>query len=71
MDISLNLDQLKEEIDFLKKTQSMKKTMSALLCRLDAVISKKEMKGIAVPFEQYSESVKLLMDWVNAVCGLL
>lgn len=49
VDISLNLDQLKEEIDFLKNTQSMKKTMSALSCRPDAVISKREMKGIAAP----------------------
>uniref|UniRef100_A0AC11EJB5 Assembly factor for spindle microtubules n=1 Tax=Ovis aries TaxID=9940 RepID=A0AC11EJB5_SHEEP len=69
VDISLNLDQLKEEIDFLKKTQSMKKTMSALLCRPDAVISKKRDERHSGPFEQYSESVKLLMDWVNAVCG--
>lgn len=69
MDISLNLDQLKEEIDFLKKTQSMKKTISALLCRPDTVISEKRDERHSGPFEQYSESVKLLMDWVNAVCG--
>eukprot|EP00070_Physeter_catodon_P023738 XP_023986460.1 abnormal spindle-like microcephaly-associated protein isoform X2 [Physeter catodon] len=67
VDISLNLDQLKEEIDFLKHTQSMKKTMSALSCHSDAVISKKD-KRHSGHFEQYSESVKLLMDWVNAVC---
>uniref|UniRef100_A0A8C6D458 Calponin-homology (CH) domain-containing protein n=1 Tax=Moschus moschiferus TaxID=68415 RepID=A0A8C6D458_MOSMO len=69
VDISLNLDQLKEEIDFLKNTQSMKKTMSALSCRPDAVISKKREERQSGPFEQYSESVKLLRDWVNAVCG--
>lgn len=69
VDISLNLDQLKEEIDFLKNTQSMKKMMSALSCRPDAVISKKRDERHSGPFEQYSESVKLLMDWVNAVCG--
>uniref|UniRef100_A0A8B9XQ21 Calponin-homology (CH) domain-containing protein n=1 Tax=Bos mutus grunniens TaxID=30521 RepID=A0A8B9XQ21_BOSMU len=69
VDISLNLDQLKEEIDFLKNTQSTKKTMSALPCRPDAVISKKRDERHSGPFEQCSESVKLLMDWVNAVCG--
>ncbi|XP_070624804.1 abnormal spindle-like microcephaly-associated protein isoform X2 [Bos indicus] len=69
VDISLNLDQLKEEIDFLKNTQSTKKTMSALSCRPDAVISKKRDERHSGPFEQCSESVKLLMDWVNAVCG--
>ncbi|XP_007459726.1 PREDICTED: abnormal spindle-like microcephaly-associated protein homolog isoform X2 [Lipotes vexillifer] len=68
VDISLNLDQLKEEIDFLKHTQSMKRTMSALSCHSDAVISKKKDKRHSGHFEQYSESVKLLMDWVNAVC---
>ncbi|KAB0343865.1 hypothetical protein FD754_020791 [Muntiacus muntjak] len=69
VDISLNLDQLKEEIDFLKNTQSIKKTMSALSCCPDAIISKKRDERHSGPFEQYSESVKLLMDWVNAVCG--
>ncbi|XP_059947440.1 abnormal spindle-like microcephaly-associated protein isoform X3 [Mesoplodon densirostris] len=68
VDISLNLDQLKEEIDFLKHTQSMKRTMPALSCHSDAVISKKKDKRQSGHFEQYSESVKLLMDWVNAVC---
>ncbi|XP_057405457.1 abnormal spindle-like microcephaly-associated protein isoform X5 [Balaenoptera acutorostrata] len=68
VDISLNLDQLKEEIDFLKHTQSMKRTMSAVSCHSDAVISKKKDKRHSGHFEQYSESVKLLMDWVNAVC---
>ncbi|XP_066876876.1 abnormal spindle-like microcephaly-associated protein isoform X2 [Kogia breviceps] len=68
VDISLNLDQLKEEIDFLKHTQSMKETMSALSCHSDAVTSKKKDKRHSGHFEQYSESVKLLMDWVNAVC---
>ncbi|XP_033706282.1 abnormal spindle-like microcephaly-associated protein isoform X4 [Tursiops truncatus] len=68
VDISLNLDQLKEEIDFLKHTQSMKRTMPALSCHSDAVISKKKDKRHSGHFEQYSESVKLLMDWVNAVC---
>lgn len=69
VDISLNLDQLKEEIDFLKHTLHLKKTVSALSCHSDAVISKKKDKRNSGCFEQYSESIKLLMDWVNAVCA--
>ncbi|XP_077013425.1 abnormal spindle-like microcephaly-associated protein isoform X2 [Tamandua tetradactyla] len=66
VNISLNLDQLKEEIDFLKHTQNMKK-MSALSCH--SVINKIKDKRNSASFEQYRESVKLLMDWVNAVCA--
>lgn len=69
VDISINLDQLKEEIDFLKHTQSMKKTMSARSCHSDAIIHKKKDKRNSGSFEQYSESIKLLMEWVNAVCA--
>ncbi|KAM6166227.1 LOW QUALITY PROTEIN: abnormal spindle-like microcephaly-associated protein [Erethizon dorsatum] len=68
VEISLNLDQLKEEINFLKDTQSIKKTMSASSCRSDAIINKKD-KGHSSTLDHYSESVKLLMDWVNAVCA--
>ncbi|XP_040319468.1 abnormal spindle-like microcephaly-associated protein isoform X3 [Herpailurus yagouaroundi] len=69
VDISLNLDQLKEEIDFLKHTQSLKKTTSALSCHSDAIIDKEKDKRNSGSFERYSESIKLLMDWVNAVCA--
>nr|XP_055175028.1 abnormal spindle-like microcephaly-associated protein isoform X2 [Nyctereutes procyonoides] len=68
VDISLNLDQLKEEIDFLKHTQSMKK-MSAQSCHSDVIINKKKDNRNSGSFEQYSESIKLLMEWVNAVCA--
>ncbi|XP_032734078.1 abnormal spindle-like microcephaly-associated protein isoform X3 [Lontra canadensis] len=69
VDISINLDQLKEEIDFLKHTQSMKKTMSARSCHSDAILNKKKDKRNSGSFQQYSESIKLLMEWVNAVCA--
>ncbi|KFO28611.1 Abnormal spindle-like microcephaly-associated protein like protein, partial [Fukomys damarensis] len=68
VEISLNLDQLKEEINFLKQTQSIKKTMSGLSCHSDAVINKKNERQSSV-LDHYSESVRLLMDWVNAVCA--
>ncbi|XP_006834297.1 PREDICTED: abnormal spindle-like microcephaly-associated protein homolog [Chrysochloris asiatica] len=69
VDISLNLDQLKEEIGFLRHTQKLKKAMSTLSCHSDTVINKKNEKRRSGPFDQYSESIRLLMDWVNAVCA--
>ncbi|KAK2492808.1 hypothetical protein MC885_007582 [Smutsia gigantea] len=69
VDISLDLDQLKEEITFLKHSQSMKRTMSALSCHSGAVTSKKKDERNRDSFGQHSESIKLLMDWVNAVCA--
>ncbi|XP_003264552.1 abnormal spindle-like microcephaly-associated protein isoform X2 [Nomascus leucogenys] len=69
VDISLNLDQLKEEIAFLKHTKGIKKTISLLSCHYDDLINKKKGKRDSGSFEQYSENIKLLMDWVNAVCS--
>ncbi|XP_060034467.1 abnormal spindle-like microcephaly-associated protein [Erinaceus europaeus] len=69
VDISINVDQLKEEINFLKDIQSTKKAISALSCHSDTIIDKKKDKGKSASFEHHSESIKLLMDWVNAVCA--
>nr|XP_017822011.3 abnormal spindle-like microcephaly-associated protein isoform X2 [Callithrix jacchus] len=69
VNISLNLDQLKEEIAFLKHTKSIKKTISLLSCHSDTLTNKKKGKRDSGSFEQYGENIKLLMDWVNAVCA--
>ncbi|XP_036058918.1 abnormal spindle-like microcephaly-associated protein [Onychomys torridus] len=69
VDISLNLEQLKEEIDFLKHTYNIKRATSALSCRSQAVTTKQRDKRKSGSFEHYGDSVKLLMDWVNAVCA--
>lgn len=69
VDISLNLDQLKEEIDFLKHTYNIKRAMSALSCHSQAVANKQKDKRKSGSFEHYGDSVQLLMDWVNAVCA--
>ncbi|XP_052593061.1 abnormal spindle-like microcephaly-associated protein [Peromyscus californicus insignis] len=69
VDISLNLDQLKEEIDFLKHTYNIKRAMSALSCHSQAVTNKQKDKRKSGSFEHYGDSVQLLMDWVNAVCA--
>ncbi|XP_031240091.1 abnormal spindle-like microcephaly-associated protein isoform X2 [Mastomys coucha] len=69
VDISLNLDQLKEEIDFLKHTHNIKRATSALTCPSQAMTNKQKDKRVSGNFEHYGDSVKLLMDWVNAVCA--
>ncbi|XP_055966704.1 abnormal spindle-like microcephaly-associated protein [Sorex fumeus] len=69
VEITLNVDQLKEEIHFLSHTLTIKKAISALSCYSDAVVDKKKEKRKSSSFEQYSENIKLLMDWVNAVCA--
>uniref|UniRef100_A0A2K5DAF1 Assembly factor for spindle microtubules n=1 Tax=Aotus nancymaae TaxID=37293 RepID=A0A2K5DAF1_AOTNA len=69
VNISLNLDQLKEEIAFLKHTKSIKKTVSLSSCQSDPLTNKKKGKRDSGSFEQYGENIKLLMDWVNAVCA--
>ncbi|GAB1285499.1 Abnormal spindle-like microcephaly-associated protein homolog [Apodemus speciosus] len=69
VDISLNLNQLKDEINFLKQTHNIKRAMSALTCPSQAITSKPKDKRISGNFEHYGHSVKLLMDWVNAVCA--
>ncbi|XP_040841712.1 abnormal spindle-like microcephaly-associated protein [Ochotona curzoniae] len=68
VDISLNSDQLKDEINFLKQTRCIKNAMSALSCHSDANINKKD-KRKSDAGGQHSESIRLLMDWVNAVCA--
>ena len=42
MDISLNLDELREEIDFLRHTYSIKRAVSALSCRSPAITDKQK-----------------------------
>ncbi|XP_040594354.1 abnormal spindle-like microcephaly-associated protein [Mesocricetus auratus] len=69
VDISLNLDQLKEEIDFLTHTYNIKRAMSAMSCHSRAGADKQKDKRNSGSFERYGDSVKLLMDWVNAVCA--
>lgn len=69
MDISLNLDELKEEIDFLKRTWRVKKSIPAHSRRADAVVGKKTDPGPSGSSEQRPESVRLLLEWARAVCA--
>lgn len=69
VDISLNLDQLREEIDFLRHTYNIKKAMSALSCHSQAVTNKQKDRRNSGSFEHCGDTVRLLTDWVNAVCA--
>ncbi|EPY76299.1 asp (abnormal spindle)-like, microcephaly associated-like protein [Camelus ferus] len=68
VNISLNVDQLKEEIDFLKHTQTMKRAVSAPPGCSDGRVNQEKDRRRSAYLEQHSESTKLLMDWVNVVC---
>ncbi|XP_009472704.1 PREDICTED: abnormal spindle-like microcephaly-associated protein, partial [Nipponia nippon] len=68
VDVFLNVEQLKEEIEFLKNAHKRKTQLGALKtfpnsCRVQ------EDNSSNSSLDSYSENVKLLMAWVNAVCG--
>ncbi|CAH6787707.1 Aspm [Phodopus roborovskii] len=69
VDVSLNVDQLKEEIDFLKHTYNIKRAMSAVSRHSRAGANKQSDRRLSGCFEHYGDSVKLLVEWVNAVCA--
>ncbi|XP_036443214.1 abnormal spindle-like microcephaly-associated protein [Colossoma macropomum] len=64
VEVLLDEEQLKDEISFLKKTWRTKQKLAWLKADKCAV---KISKG-SPRFEQPSEKLTLLMDWVNAVC---
>ncbi|KAM9130435.1 abnormal spindle-like microcephaly-associated protein isoform 2-T2 [Pangshura tecta] len=67
VDVFLNVEQLEEEISFLKNTHNIKTKMATLVSCSNQ--SKARKTSITYSSESYSENVQLLMDWVNAVCG--
>ncbi|NWU36083.1 ASPM protein, partial [Hylia prasina] len=66
VDVFLNVEHLKEEIEFLKNTYKQK----ALLGAVKTFPNYSEVQEDSSNFssQTYSENVKLLMAWVNAVC---
>ncbi|XP_027681907.2 abnormal spindle-like microcephaly-associated protein isoform X1 [Chelonia mydas] len=66
VDVSLNVKQLEEEISFLKNTHNIKTQMATLV---SCSYQSKVRNSSTYSSESYSKNVKLLMDWVNAVCG--
>ncbi|NXX16482.1 ASPM protein, partial [Podargus strigoides] len=67
MDVFLSVEQLKEEIEFLKNAHERKTQLSALKTFPNCCNIQENNSGNSSP-QSYSENVKLLMAWVNAVC---
>ncbi|POI31802.1 hypothetical protein CIB84_004447, partial [Bambusicola thoracicus] len=67
VDILLNVEQLKEEIKFLKNAHKIKMQLGAL--KLFSSCRVQEDNTSSPSPQSHSENVKLLMAWVNAVCG--
>ncbi|XP_026773111.3 abnormal spindle-like microcephaly-associated protein isoform X1 [Pangasianodon hypophthalmus] len=64
VEILLDVEQLKEEISFLKRTWRTKQKLRSL--RDDKYVLKSVKEKTTL--EQPSEKLTLLLDWVNAVC---
>uniref|UniRef100_A0A8C3JF02 Calponin-homology (CH) domain-containing protein n=1 Tax=Calidris pygmaea TaxID=425635 RepID=A0A8C3JF02_9CHAR len=68
VDVFLNVEQLKEEIEFLKNAHKRKTQLGALKTFPNCFRVQEDNSSNSSP-QHYSENVKLLMAWVNAVCG--
>ncbi|NWH75458.1 ASPM protein, partial [Piaya cayana] len=68
VDVFLNVEQLKEEIEFLKNAHKRKRQLGSLKNLSNGCRVQEDNSSNSSP-QSYSENVKLLMAWVNAVCG--
>ncbi|XP_078263864.1 abnormal spindle-like microcephaly-associated protein isoform X2 [Rhinoraja longicauda] len=66
VEILLNEDQLREEIEFLKKALATSRKLAALHSLAVVPHPKKDQDFSCMP-EKYSPRVTLLMNWINAV----
>uniref|UniRef100_A0A8C3ND75 Uncharacterized protein n=1 Tax=Geospiza parvula TaxID=87175 RepID=A0A8C3ND75_GEOPR len=66
VDVFLNVEHLKEEIEFLKNTHKTKALLGAMKTSQNSFRVQKDSSNFSS--QTYSENVKLLMAWVNAVC---
>ncbi|XP_041276684.1 abnormal spindle-like microcephaly-associated protein [Onychostruthus taczanowskii] len=66
VDVFLNAEHLKEEIEFLKKTHKTKALLGAMKTSQNSLRVLKDSSNFLS--QTYSENVNLLMAWVNAVC---
>ncbi|NXB04861.1 ASPM protein, partial [Cnemophilus loriae] len=66
VDVFLNVEQLKEEIEFLKNTHKRKALLGAIKTFPNCFRVREDSSNFSS--QTYSENVKLLMAWVNAVC---
>ncbi|XP_029474259.1 LOW QUALITY PROTEIN: abnormal spindle-like microcephaly-associated protein [Rhinatrema bivittatum] len=68
VNILFNMEQLKEEIDFLKHAWNRRKNMTTVLSCSNPLSTMKRDSNSNFSPENYSENVRLLMEWINAVC---
>ncbi|XP_053929443.1 abnormal spindle-like microcephaly-associated protein isoform X2 [Cuculus canorus] len=68
VDVLLNVEQLKGEIEFLKNAYKRKRQLVSLKTLSSCTLQRFDNSSNSLP-QSYSENVKLLMAWVNAVCG--
>ncbi|NWS60151.1 ASPM protein, partial [Chunga burmeisteri] len=68
VDVFLNVEQLKEEIEFLSNAHKRKIPLSALKSFPNSRRVHEDNSSNSSP-QSYNENVTLLMAWVNAVCG--
>ncbi|NXL79237.1 ASPM protein, partial [Leptocoma aspasia] len=66
VDVFLNVEHLKEEIEFLKNTYKTKALLGAIKTSPNYFRVQEDSSNFSP--QTYSENVKLLMAWVNAVC---
>ncbi|NXD22331.1 ASPM protein, partial [Spelaeornis formosus] len=66
VDVFLNVEHLKEEIEFLKTTHKRKALLGAVNTLPNYFRVQEDSSNFSS--QTYSENVKLLMAWVNAVC---
>uniref|UniRef100_A0A8B9DE23 Abnormal spindle microtubule assembly n=1 Tax=Anser cygnoides TaxID=8845 RepID=A0A8B9DE23_ANSCY len=68
VDVFLNVEQLKEEIMFLRNAHKIKTQLGTLKLFSNCCRIQDDNSHSSSP-QNYSKNVKLLMAWVNAVCG--
>ncbi|NWH90238.1 ASPM protein, partial [Aegithalos caudatus] len=66
VDVFLNVEHLKEEIEFLNNTHKKKALLGAVKASPNYFGVQEDSSNFSS--QTYSENVKLLMAWVNAVC---
>ncbi|NWW92799.1 ASPM protein, partial [Rhynochetos jubatus] len=69
VDVFLNVEQLKEEIEFLKSTHKRKTQLGAFKTFPNTCRVQEDNNNNNSSTQSYSENVELLMAWVNVVCG--
>ncbi|NWI08232.1 ASPM protein, partial [Crypturellus soui] len=68
VDVYLNVELLREEVEFLKNAHKIKRKLNGLK-PVSNHSKRQDDNNSNTSFHSYSGNVELLMAWVNAVCG--